>query len=201
LRRHRAVGGQVEQLCGDPWVGRAQQADVVDALGEHDQPVQAQAHRQPAGRRRQPGGGQYRGMGEPALPDLDLAAVGTDEDLPSGEGVRVRTGRRQPGLPGQHRLDDETDHRVQVVLGQDRSVGADAPEVHLVGFADVGSVDDVASVGDAGHAQDDLEGRHRRRLGGQPTQQGGDAGGGVRAQHPAVAQIAGVAPVARGGVR
>ena len=89
LRRDRLIGGQIVHLARDARIGRTQQADIRDALDQHQQAVKAHAQGQPA-MTGEAGGGEHPRMGEPALPDLHPAAVVPDIDLAAVLGVRVR---------------------------------------------------------------------------------------------------------------
>jgi hypothetical protein len=86
------VWGEVVQLAADPGIARAEQPDVGDVLGQHEQPVQAHAEGEPAAAV-QSGVGQYVWMGEPAFPDFHPAAVLVHIDLASVERVRMSPGR------------------------------------------------------------------------------------------------------------
>jgi hypothetical protein len=98
-----------------------------------------------------------------------------------------------PCAARQHGIHHGADHRHEIGLSQRRSGGAHPPHVHLVRLADVLTVDDVAPVAHPGHAEDGL--------GRDLANERGDVRTGVRAQHPAAADVAGVAAVTGGGVR
>ena len=74
-------------LTRDPGIGRTEQADVRDALDQHQHAVQAHAQGQAvvAG---EPGSGEYAGMREAAFPDFHPAAE-VHVDLAAVPGVRV----------------------------------------------------------------------------------------------------------------
>ncbi len=182
----RPVGGEVVHLAGHPRVGRAQQPDVGHPLAQHQQPVQAQAHRQPAvpGQAR---AAQHIGMGESAFPELDPVPAVPGVKLPAREGVRMPP-RLRPARPAGHqRAEYRVDHLLQVGLTQ--RPGTDPPQVKLVRRAGVLPVDGIAAVDEAGADQQDVAGGIRREL----PQRGRDHRGRVTSQHPRSGDVARVA--------
>ena len=196
-RAHRAVGLEVEHLPGDPGIGRAQKADVGDALSQHERAVEAEAQREPrplrgveparlAGRARPPG----RTRGAPPRPR---------PPRPRPRAPRSCTGAppEAPGCAraGQGRRDDEADHLLQVIRGE-RLAPAHAPQVELVRLADVEPIDHVAAVDQARACHDDVAGAARRD---EAAKRIGDHRRHVRPQEPVLVEIARVPGLPRRG--
>jgi len=83
--------------------------------------------------------------------------------------------QRAPLRAGQQRLDDRRDHRLEV--DRRHRLLRDAPQVELVGLADVQAVDRVAPVHEPRRAHEHVARRGRR----QRAQRRGHGGGGLAA--------------------
>jgi hypothetical protein len=191
--RGRAVGLEIEHLAGDARIARAQQPDVGHALAEHQNAVEAEAHREPRGLGPQPLGAEHLRRGEAALADLDPGVAVAHVDLAPRLGVRVRGGRRAQGPPGQERPDRGGDHGVEIVGREPGAAAAQAPQIELVGFARVQPIDAVAPVHDAGAGEHHVAPVWLARERGE---RGGYDGGRLGAEHDVAGDVARVEGVA-----
>jgi hypothetical protein len=189
-RHHRdpLIRREVEHLAGDPGIAGAKQADVGDALGEHEQPVQPHAEGEPASLA-QPGGGQDTRVGVPALPDLHPAAVVAHVGLPAAQGVRMRPRLPSPRHAWGERAQQGGDHLVHV--GAAHRPARDPPQVQLVRGAGVLPVDGVPAVHYPGADQQHVI-RGVSGIGGEATQRGRDHGARMAAEHAPRVYVPGV---------
>ena len=193
-RAHLAVGVEAEHLCGHAGIGGAQEANVGDALPQHHRPVEADAECQarPA-RGVEPGGAKHVPAGETALEQLDPGSLDQHLHLAPLAGVRMRCRERPVRRIRQHGRDDQIDHLLEVGGRQGR-VAPHPPQVELVRLADVQAVDHVAPVDEPGTGDDEIEAGVRTR---DVPERPRDHRRGVRAQQPAVVEVAGVPRLAR----
>ncbi len=191
--RNGAVGLEVEHLGGDARIARAQEADVGNPLAQHQEALESHPEGQP-GEPVEPGRGEHRRVGQPALPHLDPPIVAQGVNLAPREGIGVDPGFPPPPSAGQEGVGEDADHLVKLV-GTHLPSG-DAPEVELVGGAGVEAVDGVATVRNPGAGDEDVVGR----VGGESVKSRGNQSAGVAAQDALVIHIAGVAGVAGDGL-
>jgi hypothetical protein len=147
LRRDRPIRRQVEHLCGHAGVGRAQEANIVNPLAQHEQAVETQPHGQARDGNAVVCGGvaidgqpaflQQGGQRQPALANFDPLVTLADIDLQPIRGVGVRSLHHPPAVARQKGGDHVGDHVHQVSDAQLRA-GTQAPQVHLVRLAGSG---------------------------------------------------------------
>jgi hypothetical protein len=75
-RRGVPVSGEVVHLAGDPGIARAEQPDVGDVFGQHEQPVQAHAEGKPAAARQPEGRKRWSNRWKGALNAFDITFDG-----------------------------------------------------------------------------------------------------------------------------
>lgn len=108
------VGGQARQLGGHGRFGRAQDADVRDALEQHQHPVESHAEREAAPRAVEAGSLQHLRVRQTAFRHLNPLAVACDVHLAAGEGVGVDAILVTVLRPGEEPFDEDRDHFAQV---------------------------------------------------------------------------------------
>ncbi len=147
VARHRTVEPEVAQLACDPRVGIAQQPDVGDALAQHEDAIEAQAHRE--ARALDVRAPQHVLAREAALPDLDPLVVVVDVDLQAVRRVRVLARRDAVLGAGQERAHEHVDHLFEISRAE-LPGSRHPPQVELVRRARVQAVDRVSPVHQSG---------------------------------------------------
>ncbi len=169
-----------------------QQADVGNAFAQHQNAVEAEAHRKTA-RVAVVAHVEDVARGQTAFADLDPLVAVQDVDLQAVGCVRMHARFHAPFGTGQRRPHDDFDHVFQVADSERCFVG-DTPDVELMRRTGVQPVDGVTAIDDA---------RARDQPGAiEQAQRGRDERRRMAAQHRRVGDIARVAGVARyrGGV-
>ena len=180
------VSGELEHLAADPGIAGAEQPDVGDALGQHEQPVQAHAEGKPAlpVARRRPARRDGRGR----LPKPPPSGPWYTSTWRPCHRVRVVRGSGVGQARGE-RTEQDRDHLVQV--GAAHRPAGDPPQVELVWSSGVLPVDGVAAVHDPRAGQQHIVARPA----GEPAQRRRDHRAGMAAEHVPGVHVPGVAGI------
>lgn len=93
-------------------------------------------------------------MSKAAFADLDKAIRVDNVDLPSVHSVGMRRGSELPRLSWKDSRHDFGDHVGEVVAIEDRVADSSSPDVELMRFSDVISINDIAPVGNSRTTED-----------------------------------------------